>query len=237
MRLTKTNYFNQDPSFSSDGKAVYFTSTRGKQAQGKFDQHDYVWRMPSQGSGGLTRIGTPSYKISGAIESPDGSKILFSTREFFDNSHFVWYMQKNGALPTMLKQGQYASWIDNETIVFAAPDENTGLFSIWTCKIDGSNLTQIVADNVMDCIYPAVSPDGKYLAFVKQTPSKDVTTEAQSRDIHAFHFADGLSQQLTTNTSRDDMPKWSRDGKFLYFRSSRGLSWTIWRLDAGFLSK
>ena len=111
------------------------------------------------------------------------------------------------------------------------------MLSIWTCELDGSNLTQIIADNAMDCIFPAVSPDGKYLAFVKQVPSNEELEESQSRDVHAFRFADGLSQQLTTNASRDDMPKWSKDGKHLYFRSSRGLSWTIWRLDASFLNK
>jgi Tol biopolymer transport system component len=237
MRLTKTNYFNQHPSFSTDGKSVYFAASRGKRNLSKYDQNSYIWRMPSDGAGGLTRIGTPVYQFFYPLESPDGSKILFSSREFYENSPFIWYMQKNGALPTQLKQGLFATWLDSNTIVFSAKDENTGFYSIWTSIIDGSNLTQIIFDNEMDCIFPEVDYSGQFIAYVKQSPNKNKIVEMQSRDIHVFHFKDGLSQQITTNISRDDMPHWSPKGDYLYFRSSRGLAWNIWRLSTTFLNK
>lgn len=237
MRLTKTNYFNQDPSYSTDGKNVYFSASRGKKSLSKYDQNSYIWRMPSDGAGGLTRIGTPVYQFFSPIESPDGNKILFSSREFYENSPFIWYMQKNGALPTQLKQGVYSNWIDDNTIIFSAKDENTGFYSIWTSKLDGSNLTQIISDNEMDCIFPEAGHNGQFIAYVKQSPNKNKVMEMQSRDIHIFHIADGLSQQITTNISRDDMPHWSHNGDFLYFRSSRGLAWNIWRLSTAFLNK
>lgn len=237
IRLTNTNYFNQYPSFSSDGKIVYFAASSGKINQTKYDQNSYIWRMSSGGAGGLTRIGTPTYQIFYPLESPDGSKILFSSREFFDNSPFIWYMQKNGALPTQLKKGLFASWIDSTTIVFSAKDENTGFYSIWTFNIAGSNLTQIIFDNEMDCIFPTVDHSGQFIAYVKQYPNKNKIVEMQSRDIHIFQFKDGLSQQITTNISRDDMPHWSPKGDYLYFRSSRGLNWNIWRISTTFLNR
>ena len=145
-------------------------------------------------------------------------------------------MNKNGALPTQLKQGEYASWIDDNTILFSAKDDTTGLYTIWTTKTDGSSLTQIIADNRMDCIAPEMSPDGKYIAFVKQLPNKtSLSTEMQSRDIYIFNTKDYLTQQVTTNRSRDDMPHWSNSGEHLYFRSSRGVSWNIWRISTKFL--
>lgn len=237
MRLTKSNYFNQYPSFSTDSKYVYFVSNRGKKISNIFDQNCYVWKMPSNGAGGLTRIGTPTNQFFYPAESLDGKKVLFSSREFFDNSPFIWYMQKNGALPTQLKQGSYANWVDNETIIFSAKDENTGLYTIWTSKIDGSNLTQIIEDAEMDCIFPEIDNSGQFVAYVKQLPNKKKIKETQSRDIFVYHLADGLSQQLTTNISRDDLPHWAPDGKYLYFRSSRGLAWNIWRLSTDFLKK
>lgn len=238
MRLTKSNLFNRYPSFSASGKNVYFVASRGQQkSMDKYEQNSYIWRMPSDGSGGFTRIGTPAYHFLDPIESPDGSRILFSSREFFENSPFIWYMQQNGALPTQLKQGHYANWLDSNRIVFSAKDENTGLYSVWTSRIDGSNLTQIISDNEMDCIYPVANPSGEWIAYVKQAPNRDRSLEAQSRDIHVFGFRDGLSQQITTNISRDDMPRWSPEGDYLYFRSSRGLAWNIWRLDTAFLSR
>ena len=110
-------------------------------------------------------------------------------------------------------------------------------YSIWTTKIDGSNLTQIIFDSEMDCIFPTASPNGQYIAYVKQLPNINKTVEMQSRDIYIFNFQDNLSQQITTNISRDDMPHWSTEGDFLYFRSSRRLSWNVWRLPTTFLNQ
>ena len=235
IRLTKTNYNNNYPSFSSNGKYVYFVADRGRQNTSRYDQNSYIWRMPSNGGGGLTRIGTPSYRFLNPIESPDGTKILFSSREFYDNSPFIWYEKRNGSLPTQLKQGVNASWLDNNTIIFSAKDENTGFYSIWTADIDGSNLTQIIYDNEMDCLFPEADPFGQYIAYVKQRPNNIKSVERQSRDIYIYHLKENLSQQITTNISRDDMPHWSPEGDYLYFRSSRGLAWSIWRLSTNFL--
>ncbi len=235
IRLTKTNYFNRYPSFSIDGKYVYFSATRGKRYSNVYDQNSYIWRMPSNGAGGLTRIGTPTYKFYNPVESPDGTKILFSSKEFYENSPFIWYMQKNGALPTQLKQGISATWMNDNKIVFSAKDENTGLFSIWTSNIDGSDLTQIISDNELDCIQPEVDPNGNFIAFTKQLPNKNSIITKQSRDIYIFNIKNNLSQQITTNISRDDMPHWSKQGDYIYFRSSRGLAWNIWRLSTKFL--
>lgn len=236
-RLTKTNYVNASPSFSSDGKFVYFASRKGKRASGAYDQDAYIWKTPSSGAGGITRIGTPSYSYTHISETSDGAYILFSSREFYANSPFVWYMERNGALPTQLKQGAEPSWVDDETIVFTNKDENTGLETIWTSKRDGSMLTQIIADEKLDCIQPAPSPNGRFIAFVKQKPlsakksKRDTKQTYDSRDIYVYDKQSGLIQQMTTNISRDDLPQWSDDGSYLYFRSSRGLSWNIWRIS------
>lgn len=55
----------------------------------------------------------------------------------------------------------------------------------------------------------------------------------ETRDVYVYDTQTGLSQQLTTNASRDDMPRWSADGSSLMFRSTRGVGWNIWRVDAG----
>ena len=242
-RLTKTNYFHYTPSFSSDGNAVYFVSDRGKKPTSEYDQTSYVWRIPSNGAGGITRIGTPCFRYDAPVESPSGRYILVSAKEFYQTDFFVWYMERNGALPTQLKQGFGARWLGDRKIIFQSRDENTGRLSIWTCNLDGSNLTQIISDPEMDCLMPAPSPNGELVAYVKQKhlSKKDVgdldklSEVLNSRDIYIYKYKDGLSQQITTNISRDDIPRWSPDGKFLYFRSSRGLSWNIWRLSTDFL--
>ncbi len=222
IRLTKTKYFHNQPSLSSDGKLVYFASNKGH----KTSNSSYIWRIRKNGKGGMTRIGDGSFEISYPSESPDGKNLLFANREFVDSPRFIWSMGRTGSLPTQIVQGSSPSWVDNETIVFAARVENSGKFGIWTVKSDGSQLTQLITDDEMNLFYPAMDPTGKYLLYVAQKGNK-----AMSRDIYLFNMEEGLSQQLTTNKSRDDLPKWSHGGKYMYFRSSRGAEWNIWRVD------
>jgi Tol biopolymer transport system component len=41
----------------------------------------------------------------------------------------------------------------------------------------------------------------------------------------------GNLTQLTTNACRDDKPVFAPDGKTVFFRSNRGLSWDIWTME------
>ena len=235
-RLTKTNYLNLFPSFSSDDKSIYFVSAKGKKINSIYDQKSYIWKINSNGLGGITRIGTPTFQSFLPLESSDGENILYTTSEFFGASQFIWIMNKNGTLPTQLTQGFDASWINDSSVVFSSLDEDTGKACIWTSNTDGSNLTQLICDESMDAIHPQFDNTGRYLAYVKQESNIDKSKEKQSRDVYIYDTQTGLSQQVTTNISRDDMPKWSEDGAYLYFRSSRGLSWNIWRIPTDFLN-
>lgn len=224
-RLTNASCYNSYPAMSLDEQYVYFVSNRGKGATSNYDQTSYIWRMSSQGNGGLTRIGTAMNQYYRPLMSPDGEKLLYVAKEFGGQQSMIWYMGKNGELPTQLKSGKQASWLDDNTILFTAQDEASGLFAIWKMDIDGSNLTQIIADKRMHCIQPFASYDGKHIAFVKQDGSA-----SDQRDIFIYHLDTGLIDQMTTNSSRDDLPKWSKNNDYIYFRSSRGLAWNIWRI-------
>lgn len=224
-RLTNTSYFNSYPAMSRDEKYVYFVSNRGKRAVSNYDQTSYIWRMSSKGNGGLTRIGTAMNQIYTPLMSPDSEKLLYAAKEFGGQKPMIWYMGRNGELPTQLKGGSQASWLDNDTILFTAKDPGSGLFAIWKIDLDGSNLTQIIADKNLHCIQPAASSDEKHIAFVKQAGA-----EPDQRDIYIYHLDTGLVDQMTTNSSRDDLPKWSKDNGYIYFRSSRGLAWNVWRI-------
>jgi len=231
-RLTKTGFFHNDPRFSQEGDFIYFASRRGVAVETTEDRKCYLWRIPSLSAGGLTRIGSPAFSCHGPAESPDGTKLLYGERETWEDTPALWYARVNGTLPTRLTEGIDGIWLDNDTVLFSAPDDNTGRAAIWTIRTDGSLLTQIAADTERDCFQPRADPSGRYIAFTKQLPGKPETA-----DIHVLGLRDYLTRQITTNMSRDDMPRWSRDGKYIYFRSSRGLGWNIWRVPADFLER
>jgi dipeptidyl aminopeptidase/acylaminoacyl peptidase len=75
---------------------------------------------------------------------------------------------------------------------------------------------------------PAVSPDGKQVAFaVRDT---DVEANRGRYDIW-LAASDGSSvKQLTTHMENDQEPQWSTDGNWIYFLSSRSGSSQVWRI-------
>ena len=65
------------------------------------------------------------------------------------------------------------------------------------------------AENVSWLRYPAISPDGKYVAFTYKG------------DIYIVDSQGGEAEQITTNPAYDYAPVWSPDGKTLAFASDR----------------
>ena len=65
---------------------------------------------------------------------------------------------------------------------------------------------------------PQISPDGRYVAFVKISP--DPLEKTYRRNIWLYSLADGDAIQLT-RSNKDDQPRWSPDGAQIAFVSSR----------------
>jgi dipeptidyl aminopeptidase/acylaminoacyl peptidase len=76
---------------------------------------------------------------------------------------------------------------------------------------------------------PAVSPDGRWLAFAV----RDTDFEANRGRFDVWlASADGASvRRLTTHPENDTDPAWSPDGRWIYFMSSRSGSAQVWRIS------
>ncbi|MGH2897984.1 MAG: TolB family protein, partial [Solirubrobacteraceae bacterium] len=78
---------------------------------------------------------------------------------------------------------------------------------------------------------PAVSPDGKQVAFaVRDT---DVDANRGRLDIWLAAIDGSAVRQITTHPDNDQDPQWSADGAWLYFASSRSGSAQVWRIRPG----
>lgn len=77
---------------------------------------------------------------------------------------------------------------------------------------------------------PALSPDGKTVAFTAR--SVNVEANTQPRDVYAVSMDGGTPRQLTRQGTMNERPRWSPDGKKIAFVSNASDSSQVWTMNA-----
>ncbi len=78
---------------------------------------------------------------------------------------------------------------------------------------------------------PAVSPDGKWVAFtVRDT---DFEANRGRTDVWLASVDGATVRPLTSSVENDQDPQWTADGAWVYFTSSRSGSQQVWRIRPG----
>ena len=107
---------------------------------------------------------------------------------------------------------------DGKHIAFEST--RAGSQDIWMSDADGSNLVQ-VSKLIRNAGIPRWSPDGKKIAF-----------DSRRLEIYVTDMSEQLPRKLVTNVSKMTAPNWSRDGKWIYFRSYEVIGQKIYRCPA-----
>ena len=188
--VTETFRFLRGPSWSSDGRDLYFVADPG----GSTDL--YRQRMDDDGA----PMGSPRSVTVGvgmeqsAVLSPDGSKLAYSKGRFTAN---LWRVP--------LLRDRPATWADARQITFeeayvefvdVSPDgerflissDRTGDSEIWMLAAVGGELQQLTDHPGLDND-PKWSPDGTEVAFY--------SNRAGDRDIWVMPASGGPSRRLT----------------------------------------
>ncbi len=76
---------------------------------------------------------------------------------------------------------------------------------------------------------PRPSPDGRWVAFTVATT--DLEANKRRNDLYLADVAGRNVRALTTNDASDTSPRWSPDGRSIYFLSARSGSQQVWRLS------
>ncbi|MEN3337707.1 MAG: hypothetical protein V7647_1383 [Acidobacteriota bacterium] len=76
---------------------------------------------------------------------------------------------------------------------------------------------------------PVVSADGSHLAFT--ISSLDLDANRRRSDIWVMRADGGELRRLTSDPANDTSPAWHRDGRHVFFLSSRSGSAQVWRVD------
>ncbi|MCA6074305.1 S41 family peptidase [Fulvivirga sedimenti] len=107
------------------------------------------------------------------------------------------------------------------------PDGSTIIFSyesdLWKVAVNGGEAVRLTAMDGEET-RPAVSPDGKWLAFS--------STQNGNKDIFVMPLEGGELRQLTYHDANDDVDSWSWDSKSIYFTSNRIGRFSGFRISA-----
>lgn len=198
------------PSISPDGSAICF-SWRGD-----------LWRVPATG-GQATRLTVHPMDDDLSAWSPDGKVIAFnSTRSGYRN---VYRMNADGtdvSPVTREDRSHFVSgWIGQQAIAVSGWREADVHKNPRPYRVDskGGPITRMHDAFGRSA---AVSPDGRFVAFVRGRArwSQPFITNSDSRDIWLYDNENESFRRLTANLGNDGMPKWI-DNETIVYLSAR----------------
>ena len=108
---------------------------------------------------------------------------------------------------------------DGQQVAFVT--ERSGTPEVWLAKPDGSGLTKVTALGGPQIHSIAWSPDGTQLCFVAQNKGRT--------DLFTVPTSGGQATRLTQTEAHALVPRWSRDGRWIYYTSNQTGQWEVWR--------
>lgn len=166
------------------------------------------------------------------VLAPNRKKIFF-TRNEGRNGPSIWsYDLTNGELTNCARGFHPAVIGDSNDEFICVRNNDNGNSEIWRVNFINGQETLILTDENRGYTHPTVSPDGEWLLVVGNTRSN--INKTKNLDIFAVKLDGSNLIQLTYHPATDVCPQWSKDGKSIYFLSTRANKddkFNIWRMN------
>ncbi len=228
------------PSFSPDGTQVAFVWCRGSGRQGC---NIYIKQIDVEPPFRLTA--TPASDFSPAW-SPDGAIIAFLRFMPPDALSLIVVPQRGGSERVLAEfrspeasrlvgymEARYLAWTpDSKWLVSIAPlPKPPPHWALALLSLDTREQRKLTdpPPGVWGDIGPAISPDGRTLAFSRDI-SSGTLADLYLLSLSAGYVAQGMPERLPSNSPRNLSPAWTPDGREIVFASRTGSSGLgLWR--------
>ena len=220
------------PTFSPDGRAIAFCSTRSG-----------VWNLYTMDTEGRNVV-TVTTGIAQCVHpsfSPDGGRLVYSSLGVRSSQWELWTVDLKTSQRQMIGYGLFPSWSPQKNvdrIAFQqARQRGSRWFSLWTIDLidgEGRHPTEVAVSSNAAIVSPTWSPDGRRLAFAtvldpakRPHEKRDPTQTWGEQDIWTV-AEDGTDRRRVTDGNGINLaPCWAGDDR-IYFVSNRGGTESIW---------
>jgi serine/threonine-protein kinase len=210
LRETPGSY--SSPAFSPDGKRLALEFNDGKRS----DIWVYEWERDA-----ITRLTFAGEGNTSPVWTPNGQRIVYSSREKGGTSNLWWIRADGGGNSQRLTESKSAqapgSWRpEGKVLAFTQSNSGTNL-DIMTLPIEGDEKAgwkpgepKPFVNSPSAEVEPAFSPDGRWLAYEG--------SESGSYEVYVRPFP-GPGGKWQISTGGGVLPKWSRNGRELFYRT------------------
>ena len=207
--------------WTANGRELVFsTSASG----GAPESSSSLWRVSASG-GTPERLTVGGDNAANPAIASRGNRLAYEQRSQTIN---IWQIE----VPTAREPSRSATKLIGSTRVDACPQfspdgtrivfcsDRTGSDEIWVSDTAGSNLVQLTSRGGPMFGTPRWSPDGHRIAFDGDW------------GIHVINVDGGRSRRVASDTPDGVVPSWSRDGRWIYFASTRTGRSEVWKVPA-----
>jgi Tol biopolymer transport system component len=203
------------PSWTRDGREIIFVFWKGG-----------TRRLARIGAGGGSIRFDPTVPAVGFAPrvAPDG-RLIFHDTAWVGSILRVDLKEPGAAAKRLIASSRHdgspAYSPDGKWIVFSS--DRDGSRQLWICDNDGRAPRQLTHLEGVSAWYPVYSPDGRWIAFEGR--------RGNDSDIYLANSLSGAVTPLLQDKRAEQRPRWSRDGRRLYFATDSTGRFEIWSVD------
>ena len=192
----------REPAWSHSGQSVIYANS------------SYLWRVAADGSAEPERLDLAGIGATSPAIAPRHDRLAFvQERDRVSMHRLDMTSMSPPVLASSFRDYDAAFAPDGQRLAFTSSRSGEGP-QIWTARADGSDARQLVRGAGTAHGSPAWSPDGRQIAF-------DSQHDDGSWSIFIVDADGGASRQLTMASGDENIPSWSRDGRWIYFTSDQ----------------
>jgi Tol biopolymer transport system component/DNA-binding winged helix-turn-helix (wHTH) protein len=224
--LTSTGKEAWGASLSRDGKKFVFS---GKRA-GRWE----LWEKSLVDGREAPIFTDDAYFRDEGLWSPDGARLAYerSKTATGEIQVAIWSSESRTEEPLTESSNRYDytnDWSpDGEWLLVSRENKETGNPEIWKIPVAGvlakREPQKIISDPGFNLWQGRFSPDGRWIVF---EAVRDQDTRIEST-IYVVAVDGGQWVRITDGKHWDDKPRWSPDGRVIYFLSERSGLFNVW---------